>query len=50
MKQFVMRIDEDLHKKFKHYAVERGLTMTEIILQHIKEDVKEEEDDDRTDK
>jgi len=45
MKKFVMRIDEELHKKFKHYAVEKGLTMTEIILQHIKDDVKEEKDD-----
>ena len=45
MKQFVMRIDEYLHKKFKHYAVEKGLTMTEIILQHIEDDIKEEKYD-----
>lgn len=36
-KQLTLRIDEDLHRKLKSYAAERGMTITDLISKFIRE-------------
>lgn len=35
-KQLTLKIDEDLHRKLKGYAVEHGTTITELINSFIR--------------
>lgn len=41
MKTITVRLDEELHKKFKIYALENNKSMQEIIEEYIKKITKE---------
>jgi len=40
MKQLLIRIDGDLKKKLKKYCVDKDLSMNELIVNLIKEELK----------
>ncbi len=42
-KTITIRIGEDLHKKFKMFAVKQEKDMTQILIEHIKFLLKEDE-------
>ena len=35
-KQLTLKIDEDLHRKLKLYATERGMTITDVVSDFIR--------------
>ena len=41
MKTITVRLDDELHKKFKIYALENNKSMQEIIEEYIKKIIKE---------
>lgn len=41
MKTITVRLDDELHKKFKIYALENNKSMQEIIEEYIRKIIKE---------
>ena len=44
-KTLTIRLDEELHKKFKIYAIRKDKDMTEILLDYIKKLLEEHQED-----
>lgn len=42
MRDFMLRLPQDLHKKLKIIAVTQGVTMTSFIIEAIQEKMKRE--------
>jgi len=46
-KTITIRLDEKIHREFKIYSVKKGKDMTEILLDHINQLLKEEKNQDK---
>lgn len=45
MKKFIMNMPEDLHLEFKLLCVSKGITMKDVIIEHVKKWVNENKKD-----
>ena len=39
MKTLAIKVDDELHKQFKIYAINQGRTVTEVVVELIKRDL-----------
>ena len=39
-----IRVDEQLWRKAKHYAIDKGLTLTELVERALKKEMEQEEE------
>ena len=46
--RITVRLNEEIHKKFKVISVKKGKTMNDILLEYICELVKEEDENDKS--